>query len=38
VTGLRKDDNGIWRGHGKRGGQDVEVGIDYRGNVSEIRS
>ncbi|MBX9698788.1 MAG: hypothetical protein K2X74_05090 [Acetobacteraceae bacterium] len=33
---LRKDDNGIWRGRAMRGGQQVEVGLDYRGNVAPI--
>jgi PRC-barrel domain len=38
ATGLRKDENGIWRARARRGGQTVEVGLDYRGTVGEIRS
>jgi hypothetical protein len=33
---LTKDDNGIWRGRATQGGQQVEVGLDYRGNVAPI--
>ena len=33
VTGLSKDDNGIWRGRGQWQGRSVEVGLDYRGNI-----
>ncbi|UFN50662.1 hypothetical protein LPC08_08630 [Roseomonas sp. OT10] len=33
VTGLRKDDNGVWRGQGMRGGSRTEVGLDFQGNV-----
>lgn len=36
LEGLRKDDNGIWRGRATRGGQQVEVGLDYRGNVAPL--
>ncbi len=34
VTGLHKDDQGIWRGRGMRGGQSVDVSLDYQGNVT----
>jgi hypothetical protein len=34
VTGLAKDDQGIWRGRASRGGQQVGVALDYQGNVS----
>lgn len=34
VEELRKDGNGVWRGRAMRGGQQVEVGLDYRGNVA----
>lgn len=34
VQALRKDGNGIWRGRAMQGGQQVEVGLDYRGNVA----
>ncbi len=33
VSGLRKDDNGIWRGRATRNGTPTEVGVDFRGNV-----
>lgn len=33
VTGLAKDDNGIWRGRGQYQGRSAEIGIDYRGNI-----
>lgn len=36
LEGLRKDDNGIWRGRAMRSGQQVDVGLDYRGNVAPI--
>jgi putative membrane protein len=34
VSGLAKDDNGIWRGEAKRDGKSVPVALDYQGNVS----
>ena len=34
VSDLRKDDNGIWRGKAMKGGKSVEVGFDYKGNLS----
>lgn len=33
VAGLKKDDDGIWRGRAMRAGQQVEVALDYQGNV-----
>ena len=33
VSDLKKDDNGIWRGHAMKGGQMVDVSVDYQGNV-----
>jgi hypothetical protein len=33
VSGLSKDDKGIWRGTAKRGSADVKVAVDYKGNV-----
>ena len=33
VSALKKDDNGIWRGRAMRGGQQVDVALDYQGNV-----
>ncbi|MGO4573020.1 PepSY domain-containing protein [Microvirga sp. 2TAF3] len=34
VSDLRKDGQGIWHGKAQRNGQDVEVMLDYRGNVA----
>lgn len=33
VTGLKKDDDGIWRGTATMDGKSVGVAIDYKGNV-----
>ena len=33
VTGLHKDDQGIWRGKATRDGKQVDVGFDYKGNI-----
>jgi hypothetical protein len=33
VSGLKKDDDGIWRGTGSQGGKTVEIAVDYKGNV-----
>jgi opacity protein-like surface antigen len=33
VTGLKRDDNGVWRGRAMKGGQMVDVSVDYQGNV-----
>jgi putative membrane protein len=33
VTGLRKDDQGIWRGQAEKDGKSVKVSLDYKGNV-----
>lgn len=33
VSGLRKDDKGIWRGTAKRGGSQVNIAVDFKGNV-----
>lgn len=33
VTGLKKDDQGVWRGKAEKDGKSVDVGLDYRGNV-----
>jgi hypothetical protein len=35
VTDLKKDDQGVWRGHAMRNGQRVAVAVDYQGNVIE---
>ncbi len=33
VTGLEKDEHGVWRGRGTRNGQQTDVALDFRGNV-----
>jgi hypothetical protein len=33
VSGLKKDDDGIWRGQAMMNGQQVNVALDYQGNV-----
>jgi protein CpxP len=36
VSDLRKDDAGVWRGHAQHSGSsDVQVWLDYKGNVGE---
>ncbi len=35
VTGLTKDGDGVWRGTGMKGGQSVQVWLDYKGNVGQ---
>jgi hypothetical protein len=34
VTGLKKDESGVWRGMATKDGQLVPVSIDYQGNVN----
>jgi putative membrane protein len=34
VTGLVKGEDGIWRGHARRDGATVVVGVDYQGVVA----
>jgi hypothetical protein len=34
VSGLRKDDQGIWRASAKKGESQVNVSLDFRGNVT----
>ena len=34
VSALAKDENGVWRGTAMRGGKKVNVGLDYKGNVT----
>jgi Peptidase propeptide and YPEB domain len=34
VSGLRKDDQGIWRASAKQGDKQVNVSLDFRGNVT----
>jgi hypothetical protein len=33
VAGLMKDNDGIWRGKAKKDGKDVDVSLDFQGNV-----
>ena len=33
VSGLKKDDKGVWRGTAKRDGKSVDVSLDFEGNV-----
>lgn len=33
VTGLKKDDNGVWKGSAMNAGAQVDVSVDYRGNI-----
>ncbi len=33
VSGLKKDEHGIWRGQAMRGTASVKVALDYKGNV-----
>ena len=33
VTGLAKDKDGIWRGKAKKDSKDVDVSLDFQGNV-----
>ena len=35
VGPLKKDQDGVWRGSGKKGGQQVSVWVDYKGNVGQ---
>jgi hypothetical protein len=34
VSGLKKDDNGVWRGTAMHAGAQVGVAVDYRGNIT----
>jgi hypothetical protein len=33
VTGLKKDENGVWRGAASQGGKTLAVALDFKGNV-----
>lgn len=33
VSGLTKDDKGVWRGAAMKDGKSVQVAVDYKGNV-----
>jgi hypothetical protein len=34
VSSLQKDANGVWRGKASKGGQTVDVSVDFQGNVT----
>ena len=34
VSGLAKDAQGVWRGKATKGGQPVDVSVDFQGNVT----
>jgi putative membrane protein len=36
VSGLVKTQDGFWRGKAMKGGQTVQVSVDYQGNVSAM--
>jgi hypothetical protein len=35
VSDLKKDENGVWRGRAMNNGRQVQVSLDYQGNVIE---
>jgi hypothetical protein len=35
ISPLRKDDNGVWRGHAMKAGKQMDVSLDFQGNVQE---
>jgi hypothetical protein len=37
MSGLEKDDSGIWRGKGQKNGGFADVWVDYKGNVGETK-
>ena len=37
VGALKKDDAGVWRGHAMKGSQQVDVSLDFQGNVVQAR-
>ena len=37
VTDLKKDENGVWRGQGTKGGATVNVSLDFQGNVNPAK-
>jgi len=34
VASLKKDDDGIWRGMAMQDGKEVQVAVDFKGNVT----
>ena len=37
VTDLKKDDDGVWRGKGTKGGATSDVSVDFEGNVNPAK-
>jgi hypothetical protein len=37
VAGLKKDDNGVWRGKASKGGASTDVSLDFQGNVNAAK-
>jgi hypothetical protein len=37
VSGLAKDDKGVWRGSASKGGNKAEVSLDFEGNVNATK-
>jgi hypothetical protein len=37
VSGLKKDDSGVWRGKADKGGSPTEVSVDFQGNVNTTK-
>ena len=35
VSGLRKDDDGVWRAIAQRSGNSVQVWMDFKGNIGQ---
>ena len=35
VSGLQKDNSGVWRGKASKGGRTLDVAVDYQGNIVE---
>jgi hypothetical protein len=33
ISGLKKDDSGVWKGTATNAGAQVNVSVDYRGNI-----
>jgi hypothetical protein len=37
VSGLQKDENGVWRGKASKDGRQTEVSLDFQGNVNPVK-
>lgn len=37
VSGLKKDDTGVWRGNASKGGTASAVSVDFQGNVNAAK-